>query len=285
MNGEVKKLLKRTIVLITFTTLLITAFSGCVEEEGKTIIKIEGSSTVYPIADRAANDFNDAHDDIEIQVAVAAGSGAGITALGEGRADIADASREVKQSEIDEYTDVDFYDNIVAYDGVAIIVSSAIYNDADNPVTNLTTEQVKQIATGEITNWNEVGGPNMSIAFHEREEGSGTRDTFMEALDIEETTAVAAWQSNSLLKSAVEEADNAIGYAGLGYVSTTTPSVELNGYQPNEETIKSGDYPISRSLHMYTDGAPTGALQTFIDYVQSDAGQDIVEDEGFIRID
>jgi phosphate transport system substrate-binding protein len=285
MNGEVKSTLSRMLVLITFIAVIATALSGCVDEQGKTIIKIEGSSTVYPIADRAANDFNDAHNDIEVQVAVAAGSGAGITALGEGRADIADASREVKQSEIDEYTGVDFNDNIIAYDGVAIIVSSAIYNDAEHPVTELTTEQVKQIATGEITNWNEVGGPNMTIAFHEREEGSGTRDTFMEALDIDETDAVAAWQSNSLLKSAVEEADNAIGYVGLGYVSSTTPSVSLDGYQPNEETIKSSEYPISRSLHMYTDGEPTGAIKTFIDYVKSDAGQDIVEDEGFIRID
>ncbi len=276
-----KKIGKTTLALVALT-LVAAALSGCIGGEGKTTIRIEGSTTVYPIALQCAEEFNEKYDDIEVQVATATGSGTGIKALGQGQCEIADASREVKQSEGDEYSDVDFYDNVVAYDGIAIIVSKEIY---DAGVTALTSEQVIEIYTGEITNWKDVGGPDKTIAVHEREEGSGTRDTFMELLDIDETSTTASWQSNSLVQNAVATTDNAIGYVGLGYVSTDTPAVKLDGYDANEANVKAGTYPISRSLHMYTDGQPTGDIKKFIDFVLSDDGQDIVEAKNFIRLD
>ncbi|MEA3224010.1 MAG: phosphate ABC transporter substrate-binding protein, partial [Thermodesulfobacteriota bacterium] len=223
------------------------------------------------------------YDDIEVQVgSPPIGSGGGITQLGEGNIDIGDASRQVKQKEINQYPNVDFYDNVIAHDGVAVIVSKAIY---DAGVTVLTSEQVMKIYEGTITNWKEVGGPDEEINVNERELGSGTRDTFMDALDIDETDADQAWSSNADVKSAVANADNAIGYVGLGYVSNTTPAIKLDGVSPSETTIKAGTYPISRSLHMYTDGKPTGAVKKFIDFIKSDEGQDIVEEKKFIRID
>jgi phosphate transport system substrate-binding protein len=283
MWKSMRKKMGGTALLLVAIAVMGTSLTGCLEEDTeKTVIRVEGSTTVYPIASAAALIFNADHDDIEVQVPVGTGSGTGVKLLGQGECEIAAASREVKQSEIDAYTDVEFYDNVVAYDGIAIIVSKEIY---DAGVTALTLDEVIDIYDGTITNWQDVGGPDKSIAVNEREEGSGTRDTFMEILDLETTAATNAWQSNSLVQSTVESADNGIGYVGLGYVSTDTPGVTLDGFDPTAANVKSGDYPISRSLHMYTDGAPTGAVKEFIEFIRGDEGQDIVEDKGFIRID
>ena len=200
---------------------------------------------------------------------------------GKGNIDIGAASREIKQDEIDKFPNVDFTDNVIAFDGVAVIVSQDIY---DSGVIGLTTEQLVAIYVGTIKNWMDVGGPDKQININEREEGSGTRDTFMEAIDIEETVANQAWPSNAEVKSAVSNSDNGIGYVGLGYVSSSTPSLRLNGIEPSEATIKASTYPISRSLHMYTDGTPKGAVKEFIDFVQGSTGQGIIADEGFIPL-
>ncbi|MFO8133547.1 MAG: phosphate ABC transporter substrate-binding protein [Thermoplasmatota archaeon] len=273
-------------IAIVALTMLTTAFAGCLEGDNVETVKVNGSSTVFPIADRCAEIFNDEHDDIQVQVgAPPVGSGGGIDMLGQGQLHIGCASREIKQSERDEYPDVDFTDNPVAADGVAIVVSKDIY---DAGVTGLTSAQVKQIYDRTINNWQAVGGPDKGIAVYEREEGSGTRDTFMEAIygdDDMTTNATAAYTSNAEVQSAVGESDNGIGYVGLGYVDpTSTPAIDLDGVEPTEDTIKDGSYPINRQLHMYTDGTPTGAVKTFIDFVKSSEGQAIVEDEGFIPL-
>jgi len=273
-------------IAIVALTMLTTAFAGCLEGDDMETVKVNGSSTVFPIADRCAEIFNDEHDDIQVQVgAPPVGSGGGIDMLGQGQLHIGCASREIKQSERDEYPDVDFTDNAIAADGVAIVVSKDIY---DAGVEGLSSAEVKQIYDRTITNWQAVGGPNQAIAVYEREEGSGTRDTFMEAIygdDDMTTNATAAYTSNAEVQSAVGESDNGIGYVGLGYVDpTSTPAIDLDGVEPTEDTIKDGSYPINRQLHMYTDGTPTGAVKTFIDFVQSSEGQAIVEDEGFIPL-
>jgi len=277
-----KKINKLKTLAILAGIFALTAFmSGCIESESETV-KLNGSSTVFPIAQRCAEMFNQEHDDITVEVgAPPIGSGGGITQLGEGNIHIGAASRQIKQTEIDKFPNVDFTDNVIAFDGVAVIVSQDIYNAG---VTGLTTAQIVGIYTGTITNWMDVGGPDKQININEREEGSGTRDTFMEAIDIEETVANQAWPSNAEVKSAVSTSDNGIGYVGLGYVSSSTPALRLDGITPSETTIKAGTYPISRSLHMYTDGSPTDGVKEFIDFVQGSAGQDIVADEGFIRL-
>ncbi|MEF8878960.1 MAG: phosphate ABC transporter substrate-binding protein, partial [Candidatus Thermoplasmatota archaeon] len=204
-----------------------------------------------------------------------------IKSVANGEADIGDASREVKPSEKQQYSNVNFVDHKVALDGVAVIVSKDIYNSG---VTDLTLEQIKEIYNGTISNWNKVGGPNKEIFINEREEGSGTRDTFMEFVDLEETKADKSSSSNSAVKQAVKGSDKAIGYVGFGYADSSTPAVAINGVEPTSENIKSEDYPISRSLHMYTKGEPKGAVKEFIDFVLSEEGQQIVEQEDFISI-
>jgi len=278
---ENKKITKASVILVIAIVVGAVFLSGCIgSNESKTKITIKGSSTVLPIATLCAEAFMQKNDDITVSVA-GGGSSLGIKAVATGEANIGDASREIKQSEIDQYPDVDFVDHVIALDGVAVIVSEAIY---DAGITDLTLEQIKGIYNGTTTNWKDLDGPDEEIFVNEREEGSGTRDTFMELVDLEETDADSAHTSNSLVKQAVSGSDVAIGYVGLGYVDDTTPALSIDGISPSSATIKAGTYPISRSLHMYTDGEATGALKEFIDFVMGSEGQEIVEEEGFISI-
>ena len=297
--GEVKnkKIGKITLVLIAMITIIGMIFSGCVSEDGETItISIKGSSTVLPIAETCAEEFIKLNEDIQITVA-GGGSSVGIKSVASGEVDIGDASRDAKASDVENIEGVeleDLYDNVVAFDGIAVVISPNIHDT----VTALTMEQVYLIYTGNISNWNQVGGPDLEIYVNDRASTSGTRATFVELIenssgyaleDFEEDGGTLAVdnvnQENSNVVTAVSGSQQAISYVGLGYVNEDTcPAVEIDGVLPSTETVKNGDYPISRSLHMYTLGAPTGAVKEFIDYVQSDAGQDIVEEEGFIRI-
>ena len=280
-------LMKKQNVIISLViglAIISVLFSGCIdnnnEESPSENVTIKGSSTVLPIATLAAEAFMELYPNITVSVA-GGGSSVGIRSVATGEADIGDASREVKQSEIEEYPEITFYDNKVALDGVAILVSKAIY---DAGVTDITMEQLRGIYNGTITQWDELGGPTEEIFINEREEGSGTRDTFMELVGLEETVADSAHSANSQVKQAVGGSEVGIGYAGLGFIDDTTPALAIDSIAPSEATITSGDYPISRSLHMYTNGQPTGAVKLFIDFVLGEEGQDIVAEEGFITI-
>lgn len=290
MNGGKKIILNKTLVIITIIAFAATILSGCIEETTEvTEVKVEGSTTVLPIASSCAEAFNNQHDDIQVTI-TGGGSGAGINAVASGKAQIGMASRPAKASDVEDVEGVelaDLVDNIVAYDIIAIIISSEVYNDN---VTDLTTEQVKGIYNGSIDNWNEIPsytGDSKEINVVERESGSGTRDTFMSAIfgsEDAETDADLSKNSNALVKSSVQNNDNAIGYVGLGYVSTETPSIKLNGIEaagPNYE-----QYDISRALHMYTLGTPESGSATdmFLDFVLGEEGQEFVEDEDFLKV-
>lgn len=266
------------LALLAVSVLIMTMFAGCVEE-GKTVT-VKGSSTVLPIASACAEEFMKQHPDVTVSVA-GGGSSVGIKAVGTGEADIGDASREIKDSEIAEYPNVDFVDHVIAKDGVAVIVSKEINQSG---VTGITMSELRGIYNGTITNWNEIGGPDREIFVVERDEGSGTRDTFMDAAGLDETAADVAKAANSNVKQAVSGSNAGIGYVGLGYVSDDTPALKIDGVYPSEGTIKSNDYPITRSLHMYTNGDPTGAVKQFLDFIMGAEGQAIVEEQDFITI-
>jgi len=206
------------------------------------------------------------------------GSGTGVTQVGQGVVDIGNASRDVKSSEYEEYPGL--VATAIAADGVVVVVNP------DNPVTSLTMEEIAKIFTGEITNWSEVGGEDEEIVVVIREDGSGTRSTFEELVhkDVDPTDEALQKPSNGALKTTVAETPNAIGYIGLGYVDSTVQMVEVDGVVASESTILDGTYPISRNLYMITNGEPTGLAKAFIDFILSDEGQEIVEEEGFIKL-
>jgi phosphate transport system substrate-binding protein len=244
-------------------------------------IKIEGSTTVLPIAQKAAEKFMEKYGDANISVR-GGGSGVGIAALMDGVCDIADSSRAIKQEELDKAVSKgrDLKAHMVAMDGLSIVVHPS------NPIKELTKQQLKDIFTGKIKNWSEVGGASDKIMAVSRDSSSGTYEAFGElALNKAKVRSDALMQaSNQAVASTVAETPTSIGYLGLGFVSPSVKLLVLEGVTPSKETVLSAKYPLSRPLYMYTNGIPTGQIKDFIDYVKSAEGQKIVEEEGYVAL-
>ncbi len=268
---------------LLFITLFLASFAASeAREKG---VALSGSSTVMPLAELAAEEFNILQDNYSVSVAFG-GTGVGIVDIAEGRSDIAMASREVKPVERQRYESPDrkFEQFLMGYDAICLAVSPGVFNSS---AASLSREHVKQIYTGEITNWNEVGGPDLKIFAIGRKAGSGTRDTFNEVIlgSIEaEAPGVSMEASDSSeVKTAIMTADNAIGYVGYSFVLRgDTKVVSLDGVQPTIDNIKKGLYPLARKLYFYTLGDPTPGARAFMDYVHSSVGQEIAVENGFI---
>ncbi|MGA9098995.1 MAG: phosphate ABC transporter substrate-binding protein PstS family protein [Methanotrichaceae archaeon] len=266
--------------------MLLVAFilgSISISAVAKTTVSVSGSTTVLPLAEACAEAFNSQSSDYQVLV-TGGGTGAGITAAAEGRSDIAMASREVTADEMKKYSNK-FEQNEIGYDGVCIAVSKQIY---DAGVTNLTKDQVKEIYAGNITNWNQVGGPDKPIYAIAREQGSGTRDTFNELImgsTKAETKESTVAQGSAEVKTAIVGSDKAIGYVGFSYIQDDTiKAIALNGVLPTVQSIKNGSYLLSRHLYLYTFGDPTPGAKAFIDFTKSAAGQNIAQENGFIPL-
>ncbi|MCK9431842.1 MAG: phosphate ABC transporter substrate-binding protein [Candidatus Omnitrophica bacterium] len=244
-------------------------------------IVIEGSTTVLPIAQRAAEVYMDQNPGANISVR-GGGSGVGIASLLDKSCDIADASRPIKDKELDKAVTngVDATANIVAMDGLAVIVN------ASNNVSKMSKKQVKDIFTGKISNWSQVGGSDEKIVVVSRDTSSGTFEAFLTmVLSGDKTRPDALMQaSNQAVATTIASTPGAIGYVGLGFISPSVKAVEIDGVMPSKETVVSGKYPITRPLFMYTNGKPKGAVKEFIDFILSDEGQKIVEEEGFVGL-
>lgn len=247
-------------------------------------IVINGSTTVLPFAQVAVERFATAHPDVKISIS-GGGTGNGIKALIDKTAEIANASREITQSEIDKAKagGVEPFETTVALDCIVPMVHPS------NPVSNLTIEQLKKIYTGEITNWKEVGGLDEPIAVVGRDSASGTFGTWQEmVIDKGEKARVTpraqVTASSGAMLSTVSANKFAIGYDGIGYINDTVKPVTVEGIKASAATAKDGTYPLARKLHMYTNGAPAGDVKAFIDYMLSADGQKIVTDSGFITI-
>ncbi len=243
-----------------------------------------GSTTVLPLGEAAAEAFNALQKDCQATV-TGGGTGAGITAIAEGRSDIAMASREVTADEMKKYGDK-FQQFDIGYDGVVIAVSKAVY---DAGVKELTTEQVKRIYAGEIKSWNELGGPDTEIYAIAREQGSGTRDTFNEDImgdkKAETPGASSTAMGSSEVKTSIAGSDSAIGYLGFSYLAGGNIAViTLDGILPSVQSIKDGSYKLHRHLYLYTFDKTTPCAKTFIDFVTSAEGQKVAEENGFIPL-
>lgn len=240
-------------------------------------IKIKGSTTVLPIAQAAAEAWMDSHPNDKITVE-GGGSGVGIAALIDGTCDIANSSRALK----DEEKQAGLIEHRIALDAVCVIVNS------QNPINELTLEQVKAIFKGEITNWGEVGGPNLEIVVYTRESTSGTYETFEAKVMKPDNITLRALTktSNGEMAQAISGNPNGIGYVGIGYLTNASgiKALKINGVEPNAATVQSGTYPISRYLYMITKGQPEGLSKDFIEFILSSDGQKIVEEHGFVKL-
>ncbi len=247
----------------------------------KRTIDIIGSTTVLPISQSAAEEWMNEHPNDTINVS-GGGSGDGIQAIIDGDADIGNASRPIKDEEIQTAEDKgrNIVEHKIAADALSVVVHP------NNNVSDLTIEQVRDIFAGEIKNWKDVGGADLEIVVYHREEGSGTRSTFEKSVmeDKQVTSEALTKESNGSMRQAISDNPNGIGYVGLGYLDDSIKALGLGGIEPSEETASSGEYPISRFLYMYTNGEPVGLTGDFIDFVFSEDGQGIVEAQGFIKI-
>lgn len=240
-------------------------------------INIVGSTTVQPLTEKLAQAYTQDHPDVKIDVA-GGGSSAGIKAAGEGTADIGNASREVKDSELETYPDLEIF--VIARDGIAIVTHPDVSVDA------LTNQQVREIYAGNIKNWSEVGGEDMPITVVSREEGSGTRGAFEEMVMGETAiTGDAIFQdSNGKVRTSVSSTPDSIGFLSFGYLNNSVKALKIDGVEPAETNAATGTYPAVRPLNMITKGEPQGMIKEFLDFVMSADGQRIVTEEGYIAV-
>ena len=256
-------------------------------------LTIRGSDTMLQVGQALAETFMQQNPKATINV-TGGGSGTGIKALIDGTCDIAHASRQVKEKEIERAQDKgrDPNEIQVGSDGLAVIVSK------DNPVSELTIGQLADIFTAKVKNWKEVGGNDAEIVLLSRDFGSGTHVYFKEHVlnrgdskgKAEYAPSALLLQSNDQIHDEVEANAKAIGYVGLGYVDDAVKPVGVAAAEghpfvaPSMETVVSGEYPVARPLFFYAAGEPEGLVKTYVDWVLGPEGQKVVEEQGFVPV-
>ena len=276
--------MRKSFLLLGTVALLAAALiaaPAAVMAGGKSIT-ITGSTTVLPIAQKAAEDFMKKHPDVRISVA-GTGSGDGIKAVIDGTADIGDASREMKKKEIKlaKSKGITPKQFVVALDCIVPVVHPS------NKVSDLTLAQLKKIYTGDIKNWKEVGGADLKIVAVSRDSSSGTFEVWNKKVlgkKVRVRPDAQLQASNGAVAQAVAGNKNAIGYVGIGYVNDKLKALKVGGVMASAKTAMDKSYPIARGLNMYTRGEPKGAVKQFIDFVLSPEGQKIVVEEGFVSL-
>lgn len=250
----------------------IVFLTGCGKRERDTL-DVVGSTSIQPFAELLGEEYNRRNPDYPVEVQ-GGGSTAGLQAVANGLAEIGMCSRALKPDEAKEYTGT-----IIARDGLAIVVNRA------NPVTALTMDQVCGLFSGKIKSWKEVGGNYGPVRAITREEGSGTRESFVKLVIKKEKISRAALtqESNGSVKELVKGDRAAIGYMSLGLVGKELKSVLIDGVEPTAENVLAGKYKLARPFLFVTRGAPGLEAQRYIDFVLSPEGQKILESEGLVR--
>jgi phosphate transport system substrate-binding protein len=255
-------------------------------------IENKGSDTIVNLALAWAENYMAQYPNVRISV-TGGGSGTGIAALINNTVDIANASRAIKPEEVAEAqaNGIEPYEITIAQDAIAVVVNP------ENPVSQLTIQQISAIYTGQITNWKEMGGEDRPIVLLSRESNSGTYVFFLEEVVRQgDSESELLFSPDTLLlpssegiSSEIRQNPNAIGYDGLGYVTPDQKTIAIavspgSPYvKPSIATVVDGSYPISRPLFMYTPGPPTGAVKAYLDWILT-AGQQQVKELGFVPL-
>lgn len=278
-----KKRMKNNSILLAVLLLILV---GCSSKE---TINVSGSTTVLPVISIGAEQYIAQHNELNI-IVNAGGSGVGINQLGEGKNDIAMASRAITKSEIDNFTNVDFNTIVVGKDAVVAVVSSEVYQSG---VTSLSLKEIGDIYMGRINNWKELGGADKEILCIDKEKARGTRHVFMEivlhAKEPETPGTDLVLGSNNETQTALTQSDAAIGMLSNAWINDDVVGLNIklkNGsvVEPSLDNIINGKYPITRDLTIVTNGEPTGKTKDFIDYLLGSEGQKIVVDKGYVSI-
>jgi phosphate transport system substrate-binding protein len=269
-----------------------SAGAASTSSRGSSAIQCVGSDTLVNLALAWAEALMTARPEVRISV-TGGGSGTGIAALTAGTADIANASRAMSTEEIAaaRANGIEPVRHVVALDAIAVVVHPS------NPVNGLTLEQVSAVFTGRMTRWTDLGGEDRPIVLLSRESNSGTYVYFLErVIRLGRKDAKDLFSPETLLmpssegiSTEVRQNRNAIGYDGLGYVTTDQKAIALAREAgspfvlPSAATVIDGTYPVSRPLFMYTAGEPRGAVKEFLDFVTGE-GQQLVTGLGFVPL-
>ena len=272
-------IIKKLLILILIGLAALLLFLACTQKTNT--INTAGSTTVLPIVQAAAEAFMDKNPTINISVR-GGGSSIGIKSAINQSIDIGNASRKVteKEADLSYRKNTALTETAIAKDAISIVVHK------DNPITNLSMKQLKDIFSGNISNWQDVGGFDKEIIVISRDVSSGSFMVFNEVVldssNVKENSMRLA--SNNAVATTVSYTPGAIGYIGLGYVNENLKTVAVGGIFPGRETAENGQYKLTRLLYMYTSEFPRKSAQDFIDFILSDEGQEIVEAQGYVRI-
>ena len=250
-------------------------------------VTIKGSDTMVIMNARLAEAYMAKSPETLIQV-TGGGSGVGIAALINGTTDIAASSRPIKTGEVDKlkarFATLGFAFPI-ARDGLSVYLNTA------NPVKELTLAQLSDIYTGKVTNWNQVGGANAPIILYSRENSSGTYTYFKDnvLMGKDYSPRAQTLQGTAAVVNAVAKDPNGIGYGGAAYAkgikfAAVKKDAKSPAILPSLETVRNGQYPITRFLYLYLRAKPAGDVKKFLDWAVSPEGQDIVTKVGYFPV-
>lgn len=270
---------------VLLTLVLCLGLTGCGESTGGSSdsgsgdvsgnVSLNGSTSMEKFVNGLKEAIVEVYPNLVLEPQFT-GSGAGIEAVENGTADIGNSSRSLT----DEEKAAGLEENIVAIDGIAVVINP------DNKVDGLTSEQLKQIYTGQITNWSEVGGDDEAIVVVGREAGSGTRGAFEEILDVEDACKYAQeLNETGAVVAKVGETSGAIGYVSLDNITDDVKAVKLDDVKPSEETVKDGSYTLQRPFVMATKGKiseQSKEVQAIFEFINSDAGQEVIKAVGLV---
>ena len=293
-----KNRMKKLLVLATAATMMTAAFTGCGSssdgadnnadtsadksaDEGTSnenlsgSLSLAGSTSMEKLCEALKESFMEKTPGVTVTVEYT-GSGSGIESVTAGSVDIGDSSRALTDDEKANGVE----ENIVAIDGIAVIT------DKDNSVTELTSDDLKKIYTGEISNWKDLGGKDEAIVAIGREAASGTRGAFEELLDVKDQCKYAQeLDSTGGVLAKVASTPGAIGYVSLDVVDDTVNAESIDGVEPTEEQILAGAYLLQRPFVMATNGEiseQSEAVQKWFEYIASDAGKEVIRSAGLI---
>ncbi len=281
--------------LLVVSTALGFMLGGCGREDNSSPgttdsgnLTVKGSDTMVHLVTAWAEAYMEAHPDTQISV-TGGGSGTGVAAMINGTTGLCMASREVKSKEKELATaqGISFHELTMARDGIAVVVHP------ENPVRELTTDQLRQMYNGTLNNWSQVGGPDQAIQALSRESNSGTYVFFNEHVLKKDDygAAVRLMPSNAAIVQSVSQDKWSIGYVGLAYaegaaveVVGVKPDASSPAVRPSLDTVSSGSYAIARPLYLYSNGEPSGLVKAFVEFALSADGQKIVEEVGYIPL-